>query len=149
MKYPFLLAAAGGSDILAVVEGLPVDQPGFFLTEGQMDAVEARLAEADTAVTAAATHTEALAAAQTELESTQTSLTAAQAELSTANETIATLQARVTQLEANPAAAPRATAKAEDDIPSGDQPFHASAQNPMNAMADRLLGSPKLKDPKA
>lgn len=90
-KYASVLAASKSESILAVIEGLPVSANGFFLTEAQMDGIDAALVGAETNATALQT-AEAARTAQSE------KLSAAELELTNANNTIAELEATVVAL---------------------------------------------------
>lgn len=97
MSYPKLRAAAQ-TGILAVIENLPVNANGFFLTDDQMASVEAALAANETAAADLVTATASLAAQTAEV-------TRLSGELSTANASLATAQAEVTRLENLPGTA--------------------------------------------
>lgn len=99
MSYPKLRAAAQ-TGILAVIENLPVDANGFFLTDEQMSNVEAALTAGEVATAALETANASLATATAET----ARLTA---ELATANTALATAQAEVTRLENLPGSASR------------------------------------------
>lgn len=93
-------AAVNGTDILAVIENLPVSANGFFLTADQMAALDSALgnenlaAELATAQTDLAAAQGTLATAQAELATAQTDLATAQTDLATAKETIASLESK-------------------------------------------------------
>lgn len=141
-KFQTVLAATKSESILAVVENLPVDANGYFMTEEQMTAVEERLVSDAAAIANHATELQALGAQVT---STNEALTTANAALATAKGTItakdqeiATLQATITELE-NKTEDPKQTSKAKDETGSKKEAW----ENPMNKLADSLLGAPK------
>ncbi len=100
-----VLAASGGTEILAVIEGLPVSANGFFLTEDQLTAIEASLITGESASADAARLTAELATANQNL--------------ITSNEQLATSAARITELEAMDGTASN-TEKGKDDFESPD-----------------------------
>lgn len=77
----------------------------------------------------------------------ETAQAAAEASLATANDTIAARDTRITQLETElaearkgPATEFETTTREKDELGGGGKvPFHASEENPMNKLADRLI----------
>jgi hypothetical protein len=92
-NYAKVLAVAGGNQITAVIENLPIEANGFFMTEDQMDRVEASLAAAETSAAELATANERIATLTTDQQAMGGQLSAATASLETAN-------ARIVELEA-------------------------------------------------
>lgn len=144
--FEHILKATGGNEILAVIEGLPVDKPGYFMTEAQMNSIEERLAASATHADDIAkltgeknTLTEQLAIANTasetanakvvEHEATITSLqsaaTTAQEQINTLTSDKTALQAKVTELEAMDGKQFSNTTEDKDDIPDPNKDVDA------------------------
>jgi hypothetical protein len=90
-----IVAQAAQSDILSIIEGLPVDQSGFFLSEEQMTNVAAALQ--------AAQDNPELAAANTTIANLQQQLQDQNQQLQQAESALATANNRITELEAEDA----------------------------------------------
>lgn len=138
MKYVKILAATKTPEILAVIEGLPVDASGFFLSEEQMGNIEAMLVEAEGASAKVVLLTEQIATANTTAQT-------ATAALETANTTIAARDAQITQLtndlaEANakPAGEIPGTKKDKDKVGTEKVAAHLDPTNSLNRAADQL-----------
>lgn len=151
MKFKKVLAATKSESILAVIEGLPVDAAGFFMTEEQMTAVEEQLeanasaiAGHDTVVTGL---NEQITAANTAREEAAAAQATAETALATANSSITEKDARIKELEEQvgrleAATPPPTNTRTEKDETNGHRP---AGENPMNKLADSLLGAPKPK----
>ena len=145
-KYQRVLAATGSESILAVIEGLPVDANGFFLTEAQMTAVEEALASNETAL---ATANGAVATALTERDSAVNAQQTAEGALAVANNTIASkdqevarLNARISELEAGTENPTQTSSQEQAHGPQSVASWQDPA-NPANAAADRFFGRKK------
>ncbi|MGN6476318.1 MAG: hypothetical protein ACTHKV_03760 [Flavipsychrobacter sp.] len=139
-----VLAASKSESILAVIEGLPVDANGYFMTEEQMTAVEDQL-EAN--ATAIASHENAVEGLNAQVTAAQTAQKSAEDALAAANTSITEKDARINELEAQVAKLeagtpdPNQTNRDKDDTAGKN----AGWENPMNKLADSLLGKPKPK----
>lgn len=138
-----LLAVTGMTEILAISEGIEAGANGFIISEDGLSKIAEALEAGDAAT--AKLQDQALQAQQAVAAQQK-----AEGELKTANEkiaadakNIATLTARVAELEEE--APVTATTKTKDGGGKNKVPFHASAENPMNKIADSLLGKPKAK----
>ena len=105
-KYSNILAASKSDSILAVIEGLPVDANGFFLSAEQMDNINATLATTNQIAVEAS---ETLTAANEQLATLQTQLETQNAQLETAN-------ARIAELESGNGAAAADTSIEKDNV---------------------------------
>jgi protease IV len=128
----------------AKAESFEVVEGGFLLTEENLNNVEAAIALHSTEV---ANHATEIAGLNTKLEDQSLQAQQAVAELATANATIATketeiatLNARITELESK-TEDPKQTKKDADETAKKV----SNEENPMNALADSLLGAPKTK----
>jgi hypothetical protein len=121
---------------------------GVYLTVGHVNAIETALAN-NAGVAQAAT--EQINTMTAERDAAVTARTTAENNLATANTTIATRDKRITELEARVAEledeAPISnTSRAEDKGGKGAKvAFHLSDENPMNKLADSLIGKPVTK----
>lgn len=106
---------AAGSEILAVIEGLPIDACGHFLSNDQMEAIEAALAVNATALTTA----------NDQLVEANQQLTTLTGQLTTANDQLALA---TTQLAANASQTTDAAANADDlsTVKTGWEKFETS-----------------------
>lgn len=111
-----LVRAAAGSEILAVIEGLPIDASGHFLSNEQMEAIENTLAKAADA-------TALVTEAQTRIDALSTELTTAQ-----------------DQLKANATQTTDAAANADDlnDKPTGWAKFETSVDQEAKARNEKF-----------
>jgi chromosome segregation ATPase len=103
MKFTNILKATGGNEILAIVAELPVDKDGFFLSEEQLNKIEAALeasagnADVITALNADKTKLTADLATATEASEKATAdHAAATAKITEHEATISTLQTQAT-----------------------------------------------------
>jgi hypothetical protein len=146
MKFQNLLAASNSQEILAVIEGLPVDANGYFLTEAQMEAIEEVLSANAIAMSA---NEQTAAALAEQIATANTARDEAAAALVTANETIAARDARIvelaTELENGPAKEEEATRRDADEQGKDKTPRYARADHPANRAADKFI-RPKKKD---
>jgi hypothetical protein len=141
-----LKKVTGQTDIPFVSAGVTVHEnvSGHVISEDGLTA----LVEASFAGEAAAARVTAL---EQERDAAVTARTTAENNLATANTTIATRDARITELEARVAEledeAPISnTSRAEDKGGKGAKvAFHLSDENPMNKLADSLIGKPVAK----
>jgi chromosome segregation ATPase len=103
-EFKKVLAASKSESILAVVEGLPVDANGFFLTEAQLSAIDDELESNATAISNHATEVAGLntqiTAANTARDNAIAAQHTAEQSVATANQTIATKDAEISQLNA-------------------------------------------------
>jgi uncharacterized coiled-coil protein SlyX len=139
MEYPLvsaLVPEGENFDSSAVNEGV-------WVTQAHLVGIENALTENNSAI---ANHASELQALGGQVTSTNEALTAANASLATANETvaakdqeIATLQAKITELE-NKTEDPKQSSKPKDETGGSKTPW----ENPMNKLADSLLGTPKV-----
>lgn len=136
-----LLAVTGQAEIGFIASGIESSETGHIISEDGLTRIAEALEGAD--VTAAA-----LTQTESNLEAANTARTAAEAELETRTQELATantriqeLEARVTELENESGI--ENTTKQEDKIKAGKKPYHASDENPMNKIADGLLGKPR------
>lgn len=142
-KFKRVLAATNSESILAVIEGLPVDANGFFMSEEQLTAVEENLSTSEAAV---ATANESLAAMTQQRDDQALQAQQAVAELATANATItardaeiARLNAEVTKLEGS-TEDPKQTRTEKDKTGDGKLASWKDPKNPANAAADKFFG---------
>lgn len=132
MNLPLTTAAAQTESFEALNEGIWVTEAALTNIETALAARDERVAELEATLSVA---NESIAAHDTAVE--------------TLNQTITANEARIAELEAEnaglrraPAASFQNTSKAEDEKPKAPA-FHLSDENPMNKLADSLMGKPK------
>lgn len=97
--YEKIKAAVGGTDILAVIENLPVSASGFFLSADQMTQIDAALGQENPLAAELATVKDTLATAQTDLATAQSALATAQETATTATADLLAANAKIANLE--------------------------------------------------
>lgn len=135
-----LLAVTGMSEIPFVAEGIESTITGHVLTEDAITRVAEALEANDQTAAALQTATARITELETQLQDAGTARQLAETNLATATEEIGTLQARVDELESEGGVTK--TGKSADGSPT-KAPFHLSENNPMNKIADSLMGKPK------
>lgn len=138
MKFPKLLKASGSNEILAVIENLPVNANGYFLTEEQATSIETALSENENPASLQALQQQ-LAEVTTARETAEAALVTANGTIATHVATIGTHQARITELENDTTLTQ--TSRDKDQLPV-KTPSYLDDTNPVNAAADKFFGKP-------
>lgn len=139
-----LLKISQQNELPFISEGMESSAVGYIVSEDALTRIAAALEAAETSATASAETATQLTTAQEQLTAAQTQIQDLQGQLTTAQEANGTLQARVDELEAEGGLTQ--TTRAEDPKLKGEKVgAHEDPKNPLNAMADKLLGAPKPK----
>lgn len=142
MKFSRILKASNTQQIDAVIEGLPVNANGYFLTEEQMTAIETSLESTEIAAGASAQRI-------ADLEATTAShndyVTASSNERLVLTQRVAALETELADERKKPAGEMPTTTKEEDKAGKEKVAAHADPESPINKLADSLMGKPKAK----
>jgi transcriptional accessory protein Tex/SPT6 len=135
-----LIAIVGMPEIPFVSAGISSETDGFVVSEDGLTRIAEALVAGEEAAAQVTNQTLLVQQANEARES-------AEGALATANETIAANATRIEQLEARVSELENeggitATSRQEDATGKKKVKFHESAENPMNKIADSLLGAP-------
>lgn len=137
-----ILAVTGMSEIGFIAEGLESSQTGYIVSEDGLSRIAEALEQADAAAQVAEANAARITELEGQLQQANEARTTAENSLSAVQTELQTAQARVTELEAEGGIS-QTSKGADAGNGGGKTPFHLSATNPANALADSLLGAPK------
>lgn len=139
-----LIAVTGMREIPFVAAGLTLEESGFLLTEDAVTRLSEALETAQAESSQVVSLGDQITALQQSLQEATTARETAEAALVIANQTIEANATRILQLETDEDGdGLTQTSRNTDNNGKNKVPFHASAENPINKMADGLMGAPK------
>lgn len=138
-----IVAIIGQDTIPFITEGIASEVAGYIVPEAGMESLAAALEASSQNREAAEALAGQVSSLQQDLAAAYEERDAAETALNTANEQVASLQARVAELESEPPISQ--TNKGADGGGKPKTPAHEDAKASFNALADRLMGTPKPK----
>lgn len=138
-----LIAVTGMPEIPFVSAGVSADTDGYVISEDGLTRVAEALEAGDQATAQLADQALQAQQANDARQTAEASLTTANETISANNTRIQQLEARVTELESEGNITN--TSRGADTGGKVKVKFHESAENPMNKIADSLLGAPAPK----
>lgn len=140
-----LMAVSGMNEIPFVSEGIESGTAGYVVSEDGMTKIAEALEKSETDSSAATEKLQNdLNAANAAKKKAEDDLAAANAAKTKVETDLATATARIEELEADGAVTQ--TIKQDDKTGKTTVPYHESADNPLNKIADSLLGAPAPKE---
>lgn len=141
-----LISISGQTEFSFITEGVESTETGYIVSEDALTRMAAAL-EAAEASTARITELEGqLQQSADQLATAQQQAQQLQGQLTTAQEENGTLTARVEELEAD-ATITQTTRGGDPSLSKVKVAAHEDPNNPLNEMADKLMGAPKKANP--
>jgi chromosome segregation ATPase len=141
-----IIAISGQPEFSFITEGVESTETGYIVSEDALTRMAAAL-EAAEASTARITELEAqIQQSADQLTTAQEQTQQLQGQLTTAQEQNTTLQSRVEELEAD-GGITQTTKGADPAVGKVKIAAHEDPKNPLNEMADKLMGAPKKVNP--
>ncbi len=139
-----LIAISGQTEFSFITEGVESSATGYIVSEDALTRLATSLEESDVLATRNGELVQQAQQSADQLATAQAQVQQLQADLSTAQGQNTTLQARVDELEA--AGGVTQTQKEADDLNDKNKlGAHEDPNNPLNKIADGLLGKPAIK----
>lgn len=139
-----LLKISQQNELPFITEGMESSAVGYIVSEDALTRIAAALEAAETSAGSATETAAQLTTAQENMTAAQTQIQQLQGQLTAAQEANGTLQARVDELEAD-GSLTQTTRLNDQSLSKGKVPAHENPKSSINALADKLMGSPKVK----
>ncbi len=133
MKFQRILKASNSQQIDAVIADLPVNANGYFMTEEQMESIEASLEEL---AGASQQYSDRIAELQASIASDAELIAAANTAQQNQTARIAELEAQLAEERAKPAGEMQSTSKPADKTGTEKPLAHLDPENSLNRAAD-------------